>query len=243
MTLEQTRAGFQTTHWTLLGQLGADDPQVRQQAMECLVRRYWPAVYAWLRRDGWSRDDAADAVQHFFADVVIGRHLFERTDQSVGRLRALVLTSLRRFLVDRHRRQRARGLDTFVSLQNLGREEKIIGEIGAATPDAAFERRWAMATLEEALRRCERHFAENGRGRHWTAFHARVLSPALGSCEHRPLTALAEELGFATPADVAAAVQVVKRRLLALLREVVAETTESPADPELEYQQLVDMLR
>jgi DNA-directed RNA polymerase specialized sigma24 family protein len=242
MTLEQTRAGFHTTRWTLVDQLHDGDVEVRRSALDAMMRCYWPAVYAWLRREGYKGDDAAEIVQHFFADVVLGRHLLERTERSNGRLRSFLLTSLRHFLVDRHRRNCVRGGEVCVSLPGLGIEEQIAEGMPAGSSEDAFERRWALAMFEEAMGRCERHFCRAGRAGHWAVFQARIVAPARSGCGPRPLADLAAEYGFATPADAAAAVQVVKRRVLMFLREVVAETAASGEEQEEEYQRVMQLL-
>ena len=91
-----------------------------------------------------------------------------------------------------------------------------------------------MGLFEEALRRCESHFRESGRAAHWELFEARILRSAISGNEPGPLGEMPEAMGFASPALAAAAVQVVKRRAMALLREVVAETVDNPADVEAE---------
>jgi DNA-directed RNA polymerase specialized sigma24 family protein len=241
MSLDETRARFQTTEWTLVSRLRDGDAEERSRAMDVLVRRYWPAVYAWLRRDGHERDQAAEIVQHFFADVVLVRGLLERADRESGRLRNLLLSSLRNFLVDRHRRHEARGAGVCIALEEIREEEAIALEM-QGTPAEAFERRWALAALEEALTRCERHFAGNGRIGHWSAFHARIVAPARGGCAAPPLARVAEECGFASPTDTAAAIQVVKRRVLMLLREVVGETVEGTEEQDDEFRRVISLL-
>ena len=56
------------------------------------------------------------------------------------------------------------------------------------------------------------------------------------------LKAINGDLGFATPADAASAVQVVKRHLLSALRDEVARTVESGEDAEQEFRRVVAAL-
>jgi hypothetical protein len=93
-----------------------------------------------------------------------------------------------------------------------------------------------MNLLEEALRRCEAHFQRSGRHGHWALFEARVLQPAVHRTRPPPLSELAEAAGFPSPALAAAAVQGVKRRVVALFREVVAETVEDGANVDAELE-------
>src|SRR5690606_5942543 len=170
-------ARFETTQWRLVDELRGPDPALRARALEALVGRCWPPVYAALRRMGRGPDEAAEVTQGFFADVVLGRGLFEQARWERGRLRTLLLTSLTRYLIDRRRRAAARGSGRVVSLEGgeLEREERIIAGTDGLEPEVAFERRWALAHLQEALRRCESHFLSHGRAGHWAIFEARVL--------------------------------------------------------------------
>lgn len=224
MNLEHTGARFHTTRWTLLDAARAGDPAMHAAALDELVRRYWPPIYAYLRRAGAPRAEAAETTQAFFADVVLQRRLFESADSHAGRLRSLLLTALKRFSIDQHRRRHARGGPT-IPFDRLDHEESALSAAPpAASAEDAFDRRWALARLQEALARCEHHFRSAGRARHWRAFEARLLSPAISATPPPPLAELASALGFRTPADAAAAVQTVSKRLRALLRELAIET-------------------
>jgi RNA polymerase sigma-70 factor (ECF subfamily) len=222
--LEKTHAGFEETPWTLLGALHDGDESARRAATGVLVELYWPPVYAFLRRSGKNRDESAELAQGFFAGVVLQRSLFESADRDRGRLRSLLLQSLKRYVVDQHRRAMARGGDVRVPMEKLGREERMLTTDESLTVEEAFDRRWALVVLHEALRRAEAHYVETGRARHWRAFDARVLRPAMTMAEAPNMATLAGELEFKTPGDAASAVFVVKKRVLAIMNEVIAET-------------------
>lgn len=226
MRWEDSGAAFPVTRWSLVLAAAGDTSGHRASA---IIDLYWPAVYAYLRRRKYSRDQASELTQAFFADVFLGRDLLRTADASRGRLRSLVVAALKNYLVDAARREAARGGDRLATLESawLDREESLL-TADASEPDAAFERRWGLAQVEEALRRCEQHFHRISKRAHWKAFEARVLRPSLRAFNPPPLDQLVDELGFRSPADVAAAVQVVKRRLAALLEEVAAEVGDQP---------------
>lgn len=232
--LEQTDAAFSTTRWTVIEALRSEDEAERAAAADRAAEVYWPPVYACARRLVRTRDQAADLTQAFFVDVVIGRRLFERADVGRGRLRGLIRSSLKRYATDRWRRAAARGRGRVVPLGELDREDAL--GIGGDS-EGAFDRRWALALFEEALRRCEVHFAEGARARpaHWRLFEARVLRPAMHGGVVRSLAEDAADQGFASSAEAAAAVQTVKRRFDAIFRDVVGETIGDPAELEDEY--------
>jgi RNA polymerase sigma-70 factor (ECF subfamily) len=235
-----THAEFQTTCWTLVRELGGEGDAAQRAADEAM-RRYWPAVYAFLRRSGFRRERAEETTQAFFTDVVIGRSLFERADPDLGRLRTLLLSALKRYLVDLHRREVARGSRNRLPAEAIEREEGNWADVEMDGPDA-FEIRWASAQLEESMRRCEAHYRSSGKAAHWEAFEDRVVRPAVGSGTPTPLGELATRLGFRGPADAAAAVQVVRKRALALLREVVGETVRDETEIEQEYRDTLRLL-
>ena len=234
---------FDTTQWTLVDDLRAPESARRDRAAAVLARRYWPPVFASVRRMGYGHDEALEATQSFFADVVLGRGLFETADGGRGRLRTLVLTSLKRHLVDRRRREVARGADRKVPLYGVEREEGIVAAADGEDAEGLFNRRWAMVIVEEALRRAERHFSESGRVGHWGAFEARVLRPAAVAMEPPAMAQVAATTGFERAADASAAVQCVRRRVVALIREVIAEITPDAAEQDEEFALVLALAR
>jgi RNA polymerase sigma-70 factor (ECF subfamily) len=239
---QQTHIEFSTTSWTLIQALQAGNDDGRIAAMQALVRQYWPTVYATLRRMGRSREVAAELTQAFFADVVLSRDIFGRADAQRGRLRTLLLTALKRYLIDQHRRSESRPDQDGLALAELEREESYLAREGERSPEEIYERRWAMAALEEATRRAERYFIDSGQHRHWAVFEAQVLRPSLAGASPPPLAELAERFGFASAVHVASATKVVRKRLRLLLREVTAETAVEPEDQEAEYRRVVELL-
>lgn len=236
--LEESSAAFETTRWSLVDALRR--PERRAAALELLCRAYWPPVYAYLRRRGHARDEAAETTQAFFADIAAGRDLFARAEAGRGRLRTLIVTALKRFLIDRHRRDGARPSGHSVPLEHLEREEAMLPEFAGLDPEETLERRWALAILHEAIARARTHFvAKPG---HWCAFESRVLSPAVANTRPIPLDEVARRCGFRLPGDAASAVQVVSKRVRALLVEVVAELSPDPRDRDEDLRRVIDLL-
>jgi DNA-directed RNA polymerase specialized sigma24 family protein len=224
MDLEQTHARFATTRWTLIEALRGDDPARQHEALSRLVECYWPAVYGYLRRTRMDREQASEVTQAFFADVVLSRDLFSQADATAGRLRSLLMSALKRYLIDRHRRRAARRESTSLGLGSIEDAEAMLDSTRHEDPEAAFDRAWAASVLGEALRRCEKHYADADKRPHWLLFEARIVRPAVHGVEPPALPHEAEKLGFRSASDAAAAVQTVKRRVNSLLADVVAET-------------------
>src|SRR5215469_147919 len=66
---------FPTTQWTLV--VAAADPHGKEarSALASLCQNYWYPLYAYLRRRGFSVDQAQDLTQEFFIRVLEGRYL------------------------------------------------------------------------------------------------------------------------------------------------------------------------
>src|SRR6058998_2002999 len=59
--------GFHTTHWTVvLAAASAGDGTKMREALASLCETYWYPLYAFIRRQGTSPDDAKDLTQEFF---------------------------------------------------------------------------------------------------------------------------------------------------------------------------------
>jgi DNA-directed RNA polymerase specialized sigma24 family protein len=97
---------FPTTRWTLVVAAGDPPRKEAQSALAFLCENYWYPLYAYLRRRGYTADQAQDLTQEFFTHVLEGRYL-DRADPEKGRFRSFLLTSLKFFVADEEDRQRA----------------------------------------------------------------------------------------------------------------------------------------
>jgi DNA-directed RNA polymerase specialized sigma24 family protein len=69
--LQEGRAPFQTTHWTVVLQAGrAGSQEAAPEALAAFCEAYWPRLYTFLRRRGYSPGDAQDIVQGFFEHLL-----------------------------------------------------------------------------------------------------------------------------------------------------------------------------
>ncbi len=115
-----------------------------------LCRTYWYPVYAYVRRQGHSPEDAQDLSQEFFTGL-LAKGFPRGVRPERGRFRSFLLSSLRHFLVDQHRRETAakRGGGQFLfSLDQEAEERFCLSQHHQLTPERLYEREWAMTLLE-----------------------------------------------------------------------------------------------
>src|ERR1700677_1505920 len=98
---------FPTTRWTLVVAAGDPHRKEARSALVSLCESYWYPLYAYLRRRGYSAEEAQDLIQEFLLRVLEGRYL-DRADPEKGRFRSFILTSLKFFVADEADRSRAR---------------------------------------------------------------------------------------------------------------------------------------
>src|SRR4051794_35415572 len=88
-TLENGASAFVTTRWTVVLTAQGSSPAAHD-ALEQLCRSYWRPIYAFLRREGRSPEDAQDLTQSFFAQL-LERGDFAVVRREKGRLRSYLL--------------------------------------------------------------------------------------------------------------------------------------------------------
>ena len=225
---------FETTRWSLIVAAGGDDT-VASDALAELCRVYWRPVYAYVRRHGHAPDQSADLTQAFFLHLLEHRG-FERADPSRGRFRAYLVTSARNFLLNARARdvtlRRGAGA-RHESLDAIEAERYLSLNAGdmESSPEAVFERQWALRVLERALERLQREYA--GRGQEDVFLAVRPF-----------LTSDAAVPAAAGPADDAfrTALSRARRRFGEALRDEIRETVAATEDVDDELRHLLRTL-
>src|SRR5437016_4394823 len=90
---------FRTTHWSVVLRAGQSDSDLVQAALEELCRGYWYPIYSFVRRRGYSVEDAQDLTQEFFSRLLANRGL-ATVDPAKGRFRSFLLASLKNLLAN-----------------------------------------------------------------------------------------------------------------------------------------------
>jgi RNA polymerase sigma factor (sigma-70 family) len=165
--LQEGGTPFQTTHWTVVLQAGkADADESAQRALSIFSEAYWPPLYTFVRRRGYSPADAQDLVQGFFV------HLFEqnalsKADQEKGRLRTFLLTSLQNYMRDEHGRAHALkrgGGQQAVSLdQRTAEAEAALSACVHLDDVSSFDLTWASSIVKRAWEQMQQNLAAEGK--------------------------------------------------------------------------------
>jgi RNA polymerase sigma-70 factor (ECF subfamily) len=239
---EPGRAGwFATTHWSVVLAAGRGGDEERGRALERLCGTYWRPIYNFVRRRGFTSDDAQDLTQEFFRDF-LEHNAVERADQSRGRFRTFLLSSVQNFLAKEWRKARAAkrgGGHPILPLDAGAIETQFLnGRFDQLTPERAYERSWAVATLEEAMVNLQQEYERAGKGELFTALRRVLWDEADGES----YAELGRQLSM-SEAAVKMAVSRLRQRARESLRSEVAHTVSSPDEIDEEYRHLVAVLR
>ena len=231
---------FTSTHWSLVLCAGDSQAPESAEALEKLCRAYWYPLYAYVRCRGYGPEEACDLTQEFFAQLLQKRWLRE-ADPNRGRFRTFLLSSLAHFLANDWRASQTLkrgGGRQLIALDGLEAEERFALEPrDMATPDALYERRWALTLIGRAQDRLRDEQLAAGDGPRFAA-----LEPALaGERTDARYHELAQRFGV-TESTVKSWVLRLRRRLRLLLLEEIAQTLEQGQDPEKELRQLLAAL-
>src|SRR5256886_15861790 len=84
---------FATTHWSVVLTARRSDTTRANIALEKLCYTYWYPLYAYVRRRGYSPEDAQDLTQGFFAQL-LERQSIQGVEREKGKFRSFLLASL-----------------------------------------------------------------------------------------------------------------------------------------------------
>jgi DNA-directed RNA polymerase specialized sigma24 family protein len=211
------------------------------EALEKLCRSYWYPLYAYVRRKGYTPEDAQDLTQEFFARL-LARNYLNVADRNKGKFRSFLLGSLEHFLAREwtkaHAQKRGGGRAHF-SFDELDAENRYLHEPAHDwTGKKIFDWRWAMTVLDRAMARLREECRSNGK----LELLGKVEGLLSGEKGESSYVQVGAELGLGEGA-VKMAVLRLRRRYGELIREEIAETVTTPAEAEEEWQFLFSVLR
>lgn len=219
---------FHTTRWTQVRHAKQASPEGRRALSELCVAYYEP-VTTFLRYELRDRnDDAARELAHdFFAQILAGNCIFNAVKER-GRFRSYLLGAVKHYLS--HRREADNRLKRGGGAEMLPLDDEelsladVIPDNTTLSPDASFDRQWALAVVAHAFDALTRECADAGR----SVFFEQVKPWLVGDAAHGDQAAMAVACGMNANA-FKVAVHRLRQRYRELVREEVAGTLEDPS--------------
>jgi RNA polymerase sigma-70 factor (ECF subfamily) len=223
---------FRTTRWTQVSRAKADLPEGRHALAE-LCKDYYEPVVAFLRCQLRDADAARELAHDFFAHMLAGEAI-AHAEQERGRFRSYLLGSVKHFLS--HHREALRRLKRGGGVENISLNEteaRSVPDARVLSPDAAFDRQWALTVIAHALEALRHECVVEDR-----ADFFELVKPWLtGDTARGDQTALAASCGMNANA-LKVAMHRLKRRFRQLLKAEVAGTLDDPGLVEAEMRVL-----
>jgi DNA-directed RNA polymerase specialized sigma24 family protein len=239
--LPQGDRAFHTTHWSVVLAAREQDGTVARNALGSLCSTYWYPLYAFVRNRGLSPHDAEDLTQEFFCRL-LQRNFLVNVSPANGKFRSFLLACLKHFLANEweraHAQRRGGGLSPVPLATSEAETRFSLEPADQVTPEALFEKRWALTVLEQTMKALQEEYAAKGRAE---AF-AELSGFLPGGQGNESRAEVAARRGISAGA-VDVAVHRLRQRFGALLREHVAQTVSSEDEVDEEIRYLMSVLR
>lgn len=231
---------FASTHWSVVLKAGRNDTTCADDALAKLCQTYWFPLYAYVRRNGRSPEDAKDLTQGFFARL-IEQQTLANADPKRGRFRSFMLGAMNHFLADEQAKQQTLkrgGGQILFSLDWAAAEERFdLEPADHASPDKAFDKQWAAALLGAVLNQLAEEYRRDGKAKLFEALKVTLNGPR----ESQPYSELASSLHINEGA-VKVAVHRLRKRYRALLQAEIESTVASQDEAKEEMRHLFEVL-
>ncbi|MGV3663899.1 MAG: RNA polymerase sigma factor [Prosthecobacter sp.] len=221
------------TRWTLLQRVRSGTPEEARAALETLCRAYWQPLYSVARRKQFSEHDAQDVVQGFF-ESMLRRKTFATADESVGKLRQLLLTAFENFCTSqwRHAQRQKRGAGAehveFTEMVHAANaEHRYLAYDGSLSIDALYNRAWAGTVIDRSLEALRQDYARRG----WQQRYELLVNAMLQKEGEASLVQLAETCGT-TPGALRVTLHRMRSHYRSMIERELAATLDSN-DPAL----------
>lgn len=236
-----SRDHFATTRWSVVVQAGRSRSPETAQALALLCEDYWFPLYAFVRRTGYSAEDAQDLTQEFFVRL-LDKDYLAVADPNRGRFRSFLLGAMKHFLANvrrHHRAQKRGGHATVLSLDFHSGEDRYrrIEPADFLTPERLYEKRWALALLDLVLGRLREEHRAAGKLQLFDVLKQFLVAETANVA----YSEVAEQLAISEGA-VKVAVHRLRRRYRKLLEEEIARTIVGPESREDELGELLAAL-
>ena len=237
-TIQDGGAEFKTTHWSVVAACALEN-ETADAALAELCHDYWPPLYTFARRRGYSPADAQDLVQGFFAYLLQSK-AYAHTDRRKGKFRSFLLASFKNYMTDAWDRERAAKRGGDYELVLLDEEIDAVETLYAREPatmtldeEQRYEQSWAVALVARALERTQEEFGKGSKAHLFSG-----LKPFLtGGVGLRSQEAVARELDMPIE-TLRSHLSRLRAQYRELLREEVARTIGATEDVDEELRHL-----
>jgi RNA polymerase sigma factor (sigma-70 family) len=231
---------FATTRWSLVLAAGQRALPESERALAALCQAYWPAVYAFVRRQIADVHQAQDLTQGFFAQL-LERNLLAVAQPSRGRFRSFLLACAHHFLSNEWDKQNTlkRGGGAKILTFDFQQQDSkcCLEPADTLTPQRLYERQWALALLDQVMARLRGEYAHAGK----EDLFERLKGVLSGADGETTLAEIAGQLRISVNAAKVAAHRL-RKRYRELLRVEVAQTLADPAEIDDEIRHLFTAL-
>jgi RNA polymerase sigma-70 factor (ECF subfamily) len=228
--------GFGSTEWSLVLEASAEGGP----ALDRLCRTYWRPVYVYIRASGVIRDEAEDATQEFFADM-LRREWLKQADRERGSFRGFLRSSTRLFISNRRRRaaaQKRGGGNVVISLDTEEFEREFEARpADRRDPAVLYDQSWADCVIDAAVNRLASEQQGAGKADVFERLRAYLTQPATPGDYDRIAAEFAVSAG-----QVAVWVHRLSRRFAEIIRVEVARTVMDQRDVEEELRHLLQLV-
>ena len=227
---------FATTRWTVVLAAGRRSEPEADAALEELCRTYWYPLYAFVRRQGCSHEDAEDLTQAFFARF-LAKDYPEGLSQEKGRFRAFLLAAMKHFLAnewDRAHSQKRGGGAAFLPLAWEEADSWYQSELADyLSPDKLYDRAWAVTLLERVINHLRDQSVAEGHAKFFEKLRP-FLTAGNSSIRYGEVAAALD----LSEGAARVAVHRLRQRYREALRQEIAQTLADPAQAEEEIRAL-----
>ena len=230
---------FLTTHWSLIEKAQSSEEGSRE-LIGLLLKKYWKPVYCYLRRKGYDNEQAKDLTQGFFHEVVLGRGLIKKADQSKGRFRPYLLLALNRYLINIREEETAQKRipkDRLIPLDSIDLPDLPPSVIQSA-PEEAFNYAWVSALLEQVLAEVQTKCRQRDLMLHWQVFRDRLVRPILNRSDPLSMKEICDKYGIEDTIKASNMITTVKRLFQTILKQHVRNSVMSDEDTADELAQI-----
>jgi len=235
---------FQTTYWTEILNARTLNETRRKDTVNELIRKYWKPVYCYLRRKGNSNEVAKDITQGFFHEIVLGRELIPRADQTKGRFRTFLVTALNRYASDVYRKETAGKRFPESSIVSLESNDltNLIKTHSELRPDEVFNQVWASEVLDQVLNDVRENCLSSNKEAHWKVFNAKVIKPILDNAETPLLSEICAEYGIDSERKASDMIYLLKRQFRFAMTRYLRQFVESDSEVDEEFHEILEIL-